>query len=223
MRLELTIVLSLVFNPADQSIGPADPSIDPTNSPGNATNQPGNPTNSPGNATNQPGNPTNSPGNATNQPGNPTNSPGNATNQPGNQTNSPSDGTQVCYICVSGEKSQYVRASSSANAAQAATTLSGITAANCTTTNESNCTGLPVTNCYQCNGSRKFVMAESEAKAKSESGGDTCTIVTSNKCNPTPDTNPKTGTFSIIVAWIIGMMTIVYAMWYFRKSSLLNN
>ena len=145
---------------------------------------------------------------------------GNPPGDPTNPTDPPSGETQTCYVCVSGEKSQYVRASSSANAAQAATTLSGITAANCATTSESNCTGLPVTNCYECNGSKKHVMAESDADAKSESGGTSCTIVTTDKCNEI--TPPKTGTFGIIVAWVVGMMTIGYAMWYYKKSSSLS-
>ena len=150
----------------------------------------------------------------------PTDPPGDPVSPPGDPTNTPSVETQTCYVCVSGEKLQYVRASSSANAAQAATTLSGITAANCATTSESNCTGLPVTNCYQCNGSKKYVMADSDAAAKSKSGGTSCTIVTTDKCNEI--TPPKTGTFGIIVAWIVGMMTIGYAMWYYKKSSSLS-
>lgn len=146
----------------------------------------------------------------------PTDPPG----DPTNPTNPPSGETKTCYVCVSGEKSQYVWASSSANAAQAATTLSGITAKNCATTSESNCKGLPVTNCYECNGSKKHVMAESDADAKTKSGGTSCNIVTTDKCNEI--TPPKTGTFGIIVAWVVGMMTIGYAMWYYKKSSSLS-
>lgn len=127
---------------------------------------------------------------------------------------------KTCYVCVSGEKSQYVWASSSANAASAATTLTGITSKNCATTSESNCSGIPVTNCYECNGSKKYVMADSDADAKSKSGGSNCTVVTTDKCNTV--TPPATGTVGIIVAWIIGILTIGYSLWYFKKSSSLN-
>ena len=133
----------------------------------------------------------------------------------GGSSTDPSGETKTCYVCVSGESSQYVWASSSANAAMAATTLSGITSKNCATTSESNCQGIAVSNCYECNGTKKYVMATSDADAKSQSGGTSCTIVTTNKCNEVNP--PKTGTFGIIVAWIIGMMTIGYAMWYFKK------
>ena len=34
-----------------------------------------------------------------------------------------------------------------------------------------------------------------------------------------PSSNPQTGTAGIIVAWIVGLVAIVYALWYFRKSS----
>lgn len=130
-------------------------------------------------------------------------------------SNPSSSEKKTCYVCVSGEKSQYVWASSSANAASAATTLTGITSKNCATTSESNCSGIPVTNCYECNGSKKYVMADSDADAKSKSGGSSCTIVTTDKCNTV--TPPATGTVGIIVAWIIGILTIGYSMWYFKK------
>lgn len=154
---------------------------------------------------------------------------------PGTQTPTPTGGgktptptstapseTKSCYVCSAGGKTQYIKATSSANAAAAASELGTITAANCAKTSESNCTGASVSNCYKCNGSKQYVIADGEAAAKTRSGGTTCTIVTMDKCDTTPSSNPKTGTVGIIIAWIVGMGTIIYAMWYYRKSASLN-
>ena len=131
-------------------------------------------------------------------------------------TDNNSAGNRTCYSCISGSKTQYVWATSSSNAISAASSLSGNVS--CALTDELNCQSqTTVTNCYECNGSIKHVMANSEADARAMSGGDTCTIVTTNKCNASD--NPKTGTFGIIVAWIIGIATIGYSVWYFKKST----
>lgn len=156
----------------------------------------------------------------TDPPVKPTNPPVDPTDPPATPTPGPGGEVKTCYVCVSGEQKQYVWASSGANAAKAATELSNITSKNCATTSESNCEGITVTNCYECNGSKKYVMADSDAEAKTKSGGTSCTVVVTDKCNTVDP--PKTGTFGIVVAWIIGMMTIGYAMWYFKKSSSLS-
>ena len=35
--------------------------------------------------------------------------------------------------------------------------------------------------------------------------------------------NPKTGTLAIVLVWIVGLGTLVYSLWYFRKMKLLSN
>ena len=129
--------------------------------------------------------------------------------------------TKSCYECTLNGKTQHVYATSAANAASAATTLKGVTASNCKTTDNKNCETIKVKNCYECdvNGTKKTTTAYSETEAATSLKGKNCTIVASNKCNV--PVNPRTGTIAIIVAWVVGILTIGYSFWYFKKSQTL--
>ena len=48
------------------------------------------------------------------------------------------------------------------------------------------------------------------------------TITPTTNAEPTPSSNPTTGTTGIIVAWIVGLSAIVYSLWYYKKSSMVN-
>lgn len=155
----------------------------------------------------------------------PSNSPSpEPSNSPTPETPTPSQSptpSKSCYECTLNGKTQHVYATSAANAASAATTLKGVTASNCKTTDNKNCEAIKVKNCYECdvNGTKKTTTAYSETEAASNVNGKNCTIVSANKCNV--PVNPKTGTIAIIVAWIVGILTIGYSFWYFKKSQTL--
>ena len=155
----------------------------------------------------------------------PSNSPSpEPSNSPTPETPTPSQSptpSKSCYECTLNGKTQHVYATSAANAASAATTLKGVTASNCKTTDNKNCEAIKVKNCYECdvNGTKKTTTAYSETEAASNVNGKNCTIVSANKCNV--PVNPKTGTIAIIVAWIVGILTIGYSLWYFKKSQTL--
>ncbi len=127
--------------------------------------------------------------------------------------------TKSCYVCVKNSKSQHVYATSAENAASAATTLRGVTASNCSVTDDSNCQEIRVESCYECtdgNGKTKHVNAYSEGEAKTQTKYNSCEVVSKDKCNTT--VNPKTGPLAIIIAWSIGLFAIGYAYWYFKKT-----
>ena len=75
----------------------------------------------------------------------------------------------------------------------------------------------PQISCFRCdvNGSYMYQETTSSDEAARITGGKDCESVDSAKCN-TP-INPPTGNVAIIVVWIIGIMTIGYAFWYFKK------
>ena len=139
--------------------------------------------------------------------------------EPSNPTKAP---VKSCYTCTLNGKTQSVYATSTTEAAKGATTLKGVTANNCKAVSDDYCKAIKQNNCYECKETgknNKYVTAYDEAEAKTKSSYTTCSIVTSNKCN-TP-TNPQTGTIYIILAWVIGIITIGYSFWYFRKSLLI--
>ena len=45
---------------------------------------------------------------------------------------------------------------------------------------------------------------------------------TNNSNDSNTSNNPQTGTVGIIIAWVVGLSAIVYSIWYFKKSSLVN-
>ena len=130
--------------------------------------------------------------------------------------------TKECYVCVK-EGTQYVMATTAENAAKGATKLTGVTADNCSVTDKSNCSGNTTDKCYECQAkgaTTQHVMAKSLDEAKNKSGYVNCSEVATDKCNS--GGNPQTGTVGIIIAWVVALFTVGYAIWYFKKSSSLD-
>ena len=124
--------------------------------------------------------------------------------------------TRSCYVCTSGGKTQYIYATSAANAAAGAT-ISGVTAGSCSATADENCRGTTVESCYECtSGSNtKHVNATSAEEARTKTGYNSCVAVTQNKCNT--NINPKTGALGIVIAWSLALFAIAYSYWYFKQ------
>ena len=129
---------------------------------------------------------------------------------------------EVCYECDKGNGKAYVFAIGAPNAES----LSGGT--NCVQTTSDKCTAPAapiVTNCYECNknGVKNYLYSTSASKAEQLSGGTNCVVTSNSNCETTPTiddppaVNPPTGTTFIVVAWIIGVFAIGYAIWYFVK------
>ncbi|MBR7042412.1 MAG: hypothetical protein IKI04_02810, partial [Bacilli bacterium] len=123
--------------------------------------------------------------------------------------------TTNCYACTLGEGKEYVYATSES----AAATATGGT--NCTVqSGNTNCDN-PATKCYGCvvDGHYEYVYAKTQSAAKTSLGSNSCSIFASSKCEKTPPENPKTGTAGIIIVWVIGIATLLYALFYGIKLS----
>ena len=76
--------------------------------------------------------------------------------------------------------------------------------------------------CFACqkDGKDQYVVAENITEAAEKTGGTNCfatTLSTSACVNPEVPENPKTGTIEIFIAWVVGIMAMGYAVWYFIK------
>ena len=78
-----------------------------------------------------------------------------------------------------------------------------------------------VLSCFKCGD--KYYKATSKAVAASTAGvsADNCSEVSMSYCNGggggTPSSNPQTGSVAVVVAWLIGLSAIGYAVWYFKR------
>ena len=124
------------------------------------------------------------------------------------------DPAKSCYKCMSGTIPKYVYAYSDSEAA----TATGGTG--CTKTDDSKCTQSKEC-CYECtkNGSKVYNYNENPDAAASKTGGSNCVCASSNSyCNPSDvPVNPPTGTVAVIIAWVVGLLAVGYAAWYFIK------
>ena len=119
-----------------------------------------------------------------------------------------------CFECtVDGGKSYVI-----AESASDAKTATGGTS--CTTADSTKCTNK---NCYECtaNGTKKYANVATVTEAKNQTNGTNCKIVDKKYCE-TPE-NPKTGTMAMIIAWMAGIMSVAYGLWYFNRSKDLEN
>ncbi len=122
-----------------------------------------------------------------------------------------------CYACTLGEGTEYTYATTKAIAA------SNTGGTNCEATVEANCLN-PPESCYACevNGETKYTNTTTKAKAEQNTEGTNCTIKDKKYCEPVKEEvkeNPKTGTAAIIIAWIVGVLALGYAIFYVFKTN----
>ena len=138
-----------------------------------------------------------------------------------------------CWSCIRNFTKIYARA----NLESVARSITGGDSCTIVGIEENDPLCLPPTetttnHCWSCtvSGKAKYAIAATSSAAASKTGGSSCTIVSTAACDTTPTPtptnvteNPKTGTFAIIIAWLVGLIAIVYAGWYFKKSSKIKN
>lgn len=130
-----------------------------------------------------------------------------------------------CFSCNANGTNKYVKSTNTYNA-------SLVTGGNnCHVVSESYCSGSsssvvenPTIYCWKCdvNGSSKYTKSNDEKDAEKVTGGKNCSIVPLSSCSVGKTDvviNPKTGTIAIVIAWILGILTIGYTFWYFKRIS----
>ena len=127
----------------------------------------------------------------------------------------------TCYGCTLGEGEEYTYATS---ASEAAANTGGT---NCLIIRTNYCDN-PPTRCYSCTSSSGTIntTARSRSEAASKTDGSNCVVADPANCEITPPPvkppenvpeNPKTGSIAIIIAWIAGLLTLVYSCFYISK------
>ena len=92
----------------------------------------------------------------------------------------------------------------------------------CSVVSESVCT---TSRCYKCvdqindDTNKEYLMATTISNAKNKSGKNTCFVADESYCNETPSSNPKTGVSIMIIVWIIGIVALLYPIYYATKLS----